>query len=362
MVVNDQFDRFYQSKRVLITGDTGFKGSWLAIWLQAMGADVYGYALPPKNHFDNYSICGLSKIIKHEDGDIRDSSSLLAFIRHIQPDIVFHLAAQAIVLESYNNPRETFETNVIGTVNVLDACREVSSVKCLINITSDKCYENQEWYWGYRESDRIGGKDPYSASKGCAEIVTSSYINSFYKRISTSLASVRAGNVIGAGDWGEHRIVPDYFRSLISGDELLIRNPLSVRPWQHVLEPLSGYLKLAKLMWSDKSFQGAWNFGPAPGGAIPVIGLINEFNKYSSKVKVNTPDSIQALHESSLLKLDVSKAAELLKWKPGLSFEETVKLTIEGYLSDINNTPSLENRINTIDTYLMIRRGANNEI
>ena len=246
------FNNIYKGKTVLVTGDTGFKGSWLVIWLLNLGADVVGYALNPKTEKDNYVICNLSDKITHIDGDIRDYQTVLKVFSKYEPEIVFHLAAQPLVLDSYKDPLYTYSTNVMGTVNFFEAVRHTPSVKVAINITSDKCYENREWVYGYREVDQVGGKDPYSASKGASEIITSSYLRSFFNQDNTAhIAPVRAGNVIGGGDWADHRIFPDCMRALLNDKPIVIRDPEAVRPWQHVLEPLSGYLSLGSLLYTE---------------------------------------------------------------------------------------------------------------
>ena len=342
----------YSGKKVLITGDTGFKGSWLALWLLELGAEVYGYSLSPEKDEDNYVVCDLENEIKHFDGDVRDLKILVDYFGKIKPDIIFHLAAQSLVLESYNDPHETFATNVMGTVNLFEAVRLTPSVKVAINVTSDKCYKNNEWIWGYRENDPMGGKDPYSASKGASEIITSSYMSSFFTKEGTAnIASVRAGNVIGAGDWAENRIIPDYFRAKKSNTELVIRNPNATRPWQHVLEPLSGYMHLASELYNvGKTFQGGWNFGPRDTMNRTVAELIEEIVKHDSNTDVvygNSGDNLEA----NLLKLDISKAVSQLNWMPVLDFEETLKYTIEGYLSDLDGNSAIGDRLKTIESY-----------
>lgn len=254
------FNSVFSGRRVLITGDTGFKGSWLSVWLREMGADVYGYALPPKTDRDNFVRTGLGGKINHCDGDVVDYDSFFAYAKKVNPEIAFHLAAQTLVIHSYENPRTTYETNLMGTVNFFEMVRNLPGLKVAINVTSDKCYENKDWVWGYRENDAMGGKDPYSSSKGCSELITAAYTHSFFSGKGQLVASGRAGNVIGAGDWAENRIVPDFFRACLDKKELVIRNPDHTRPWQHVLEPLSGYLQLAaKLYAGEKDFSGGWN-------------------------------------------------------------------------------------------------------
>ena len=278
------FRGVYKGKKVLVTGHTGFKGSWLSLWLIKLGAKVIGYALEPptnSNHFELLNLDMVSII-----GDIRDRDRLNAIFKKYKPEVVFHLAAQPLVRYSYINPVETFETNVMGTINVFEACRITESVKAIVNITSDKCYENKEWIWGYRESDPLGGYDPYSASKGCAELVTSSYRKSFFnpedysKKHNTLLASARSGNVIGGGDWGKDRLIPDIVRAISKNEKLYIRNPKATRPWQHVLEPLSGYLFLGQMLLEGKTeFADAWNFGPNEGCHTDVETVVKKIKR-----------------------------------------------------------------------------------
>ncbi|TWI93807.1 CDP-glucose 4,6-dehydratase [Mucilaginibacter frigoritolerans] len=348
------FCNCYKGKKVLITGHTGFKGSWLAIWLKYLGADVYGYALPPNSEQDNFVSCNLKDEINHFEGDVRDGEKLKEYFKQIQPEFAFHLAAQPLVLYSYQNPVSTFETNLMGTVNFFEAVRQTSSVKVAINVTSDKCYDNKEWVWGYRENDPMGGKDPYSASKGCSELITASYINSFFKNDDSCLvASARAGNVIGGGDWAMDRILPDYFRSVKDNKKLLLRNPYSTRPWQHVLEPLSGYLHLGStLLLKGRSFIGGWNFGPIDTNNYSVKDLIDKILLKDNKGGYIIPDQIEKLHEAVLLKLDVSKAVNLLNWEPVLNFDETVSFTVSGYQDDLYHTDNiLDQRIKQIKLY-----------
>jgi CDP-glucose 4,6-dehydratase len=347
------FNNIFKGKRILITGDTGFKGSWLATWLLELGAEVYGYALPPLRKEDNYNVSALSSRFKHTDGDVRDFDSMLRVFKETKPDIAFHLAAQALVLPSYKEPRETFETNLMGTVNFFEAVRLTDSVKVAVNITSDKCYQNNEWVWGYRENDPMGGNDPYSASKGCSELITNAYLLSFFNKNNVqSIATARAGNVIGAGDWAEYRIIPDYFRALKKSKSLYIRNPNATRPWQHVLEPLSGYLHLASMLYSEgDKYKSGWNFGPKDSMNYSVGELIKTIKKFETKGSYKFEGNNKKPHEANLLKLDISKAVKYLKWKPVLAFEKTVELTTTGYLNDIENKPAFENRLETINIY-----------
>jgi CDP-glucose 4,6-dehydratase len=355
------FNGVYKGKKVLITGDTGFKGSWLSVWLKELGAQVYGYALPAKTEKDNFIRCNLKNIINHKDGDIRDKDSLAKYFQDVHPDLAFHLAAQPLVLESYENPQYTFETNLMGTVNFFESIRNIESVKAAINITSDKCYHNNEWVWGYRENEPMGGDDPYSASKGCSELITNAYQKSFFNKDSNcKIASARAGNVIGGGDWAENRIVPDFFRAMEENNELSIRNPHSTRPWQHVLEPLSGYLWLgAKLYDEGERFSGSWNFGPLETTNRSVIDLINSMSNILGKGQYLIADN-KDFHEANLLKLDISKAVKYLEWYPTLDFKETIQFTVSGYIAEIDNSNVYESRIKQIESYISVAK--NNEI
>ncbi len=346
------FKNVFQNKKVLITGDTGFKGSWLAIWLIELGADVYGYSLPPKTERDNFVLTNLANKIKHLDADIRDSQKLSGYFSEINPDIAFHLAAQPLVLDSYNDPHYTFETNLMGTVDFFEAVRHTPSVKVAINVTSDKCYQNNEWVWGYRENDPMGGKDPYSASKGASELITQAYLHSFFSKNNTAnIASARAGNVIGGGDWAEFRIVPDFFKSIEKNEPLKLRYPESTRPWQHVLEPLSGYMNLAmKLFLEGKNYSGGWNFGPIGTTNQSVRVLVENMINYLGNGKYEAPEFDDKFHEAGLLNLDISKAMHHLNWKPVLDFSEIVKMTVDGYsLNDVSDI--YEARISQIKSY-----------
>jgi CDP-glucose 4,6-dehydratase len=348
------FWNIYKGKKVIITGHTGFKGSWLAIWLKELGAEVYGYSLAPLSEMDNFNTCDLIQEVGHREGDVRDLEHLKSFFREIQPAFAFHLAAQPLVLLSYKDPVETFTTNLIGTVNFLEAVRATPSVKSAINVTTDKCYDNNEWVWGYRENDPMGGKDPYSASKGCSELITSSYLESFFKSEGTcNVASGRAGNVIGGGDWASDRIIPDYFRAKKAGLQLEIRNPFATRPWQHVLEPLSGYLTLAaELYIQGKKFSGGWNFGPEDMLNYSVKELIDKIQALDSSNSYTIPADSEKMHEAVLLKLDISKAVNYLKWRPVLSIDETVEFTLKGYQDDLNETQNtLKSRVAQIQQY-----------
>jgi len=308
------FSSFYSGKRVLITGDTGFKGSWLAIWLKHMGAKVYGYALPPKTLRDNYVVCRVNDLIHHEDGDIRDKDHFGKFYNKVNPHISFHLAAQPLVLDSFKDPHYTYETNLMGTVNFFEVVRQSNNTKVAVNITSDKCYKNNEWVWGYRESDILGGKDPYSSSKGCSELITYSYLKSFFADHDCNIATARAGNVIGAGDWAKNRIVPDFFRAYMDNIKLTVRNPKATRPWQHVLESLGGYLLLSAKLYNDPSLAGGWNFGPYEEMNFKVSELVELLNEKQPLVNIEYQYE-KTSWEAGLLKLDISKALFKLKEK-----------------------------------------------
>lgn len=327
------FNDYYKGKKVLVTGHTGFKGSWLSIWLKLLGAKVYGFSLKPIYRPNNYTISGIGEKIESEKiGDIRNCKVLNKFILNIKPDIVFHLAAQPLVITSYNNPRLTYEVNIIGLINLLEILRKTNFIKNIVIITSDKCYENLEKNISYKESDKLGGKDPYSSSKACAEIIAKAYYNSFFKDKKVFISTVRAGNVIGGGDWSDYRIVPDCIRSIFEKKPLVIRNPHSFRPWQHVLEPLSGYLLLASMLSKNKIFNGeSWNFGPKPNVKLSVLDLVNNLcNELGTgKIKINT--TREKYYESKYLNLNISKAREFLNWEPIWSMNTTIKKTAEWY-------------------------------
>jgi len=331
------FHNIFKGKTVLVTGHTGFKGSWLCIWLKELGANVVGYALEPYTERDNFVVSGLEDRITHITEDIRDFQKLSKVFEEYKPDFVFHLAAQPIVRESYLNPKETYDINVGGTVNMLECCRLTDSVRVIINVTSDKCYENKEWIWGYRENDPMGGDDPYSSSKGCSELITAAYGNSFFNPIDfekhgKSLSSVRAGNVIGGGDWQKDRIIPDCVRALESKKPIKIRNPRATRPWQHVLEPLSGYLLLASRMYKERQeYCGAWNFGPNQDFIITVGEIADMIvAKWGSGSWIDKSNQKEP-HEAKLLSLDISKAKSYLKWTPVWNIEKTVEKTMDWY-------------------------------
>lgn len=329
--------KVFKDKAVLVTGHTGFKGSWLSLWLEQLGAEVIGYALDPYTPFDNFALAGLKDRVIDIRGDIRDIHRLQKTMDEYNPEFVFHLAAQPIVRLSYEKPFETYEINVMGTLNILECIKNSNSVKIGIMVTSDKCYDNREQIWGYRETDPMGGYDPYSSSKGCSEILISSYRNSYmnpkdYKNHGKSISSVRAGNVIGGGDWSFDRLVPDCIRSLIKGKAVRIRNPLSVRPWQHVLDPLYGYLLLAAKMYDDGvNYSGPWNFGPDQSSIVPVSTLAETLiEKWGSGNRIDLPGE-NAPHEASMLSLDCTKAKVRLGWKPALDLDCALEFTVEWY-------------------------------
>lgn len=336
------FSNIYSKKKVLITGHTGFKGSWLSLWLNSLGAEVHGFSLScpsEPSHFDVLNI--KEKLHSHHEGDIRDYEKVKDVIHKVKPDIIFHLAAEAIVSTCVEDPIKAFSTNLMGTVNVLEALKNQNYCQNIILITSDKCYENVEWAYGYRENDLIGGKDPYSASKACAEIAISSFHRTYFKNSDINIASARAGNVIGGGDWAKDRIIPDCIRSWSQDNEVIIRSPNSTRPWQHVLEPLSGYLRLGqRLMESPKDFRGeSFNFGPGPEVIATVEELINEMKKTwtNGAVKYGDPSKL-GLKEANLLKLNCDKAITFLDWSATLNFEETILLTCDWYKNFYNSS------------------------
>lgn len=331
------FNDVYKGKKVLITGHTGFKGSWLSIWLEKLGAQVIGYSLESPTEPSLYDICKLEQNIINITGDIRDEVKLKETFKNYKPDIVFHLAAQPLVRLSYREPKYTYETNVMGTVNVLEASKDTNSVRAVVVITTDKCYENKEWIYGYREIDPMGGYDPYSSSKGCAELIVSAYRNSFYNEKGIALSSVRAGNVIGGGDWAEDRLIPDFVRAVSENKPIVIRNPLSTRPWQHVLEPLSGYLWLGALMYENKGkYSSGWNFGPRDIDVLNVKEILNISIESFGKGKIEIDESQQP-HESNLLKLDISKAETYLKWHPIYDVRKAVDNTMQWYRAFYEN-------------------------
>ena len=332
------YNNFYHGKRVLVTGHTGFKGSWLSIWLHELGAEVIGVAQEPFSERDNFVLSGIGKKIKADlRADIRDGEKMKQIFAKYKPEIIFHLAAQPLVRLSYDIPVETYETNVMGTINILEAIRVTDSVKVGVMITTDKCYENKEQIWGYRENEPMGGYDPYSSSKGAAEIAIASWRKSFfnpeqYEKHGKSIASVRAGNVIGGGDWALDRIIPDCIKALEAGKNIEIRSPKAVRPWQHVLEPLSGYMLLASKMWNEPtSYCEGWNFGPGPESITSVWEVASKVIENYGSGELKDLSDPNALHEAKLLMLDISKAKFRLGWEPRMNIDQCIALTVDWY-------------------------------
>jgi len=328
-LVKDSYLSVFKGKRVLITGHTGFKGSWLTLLLRSLGAEVMGYALPPENENSHFNLLGLERSIRYVYADIRDGARLLSEVLDFEPEIVFHLAAQALVRQSYIDPKTAFDVNIGGGVNLLEAVRKCESIRALVFITSDKCYENLEWIWGYRETDAMGGHDPYSASKGAIEIVFSSYMRSFFAhRCEFGAATARAGNVIGGGDWATNRIIPDCIRAIQAGEPISIRSPRATRPWQHVLEPLSGYLKLGSSLYlKGHAMDGSWNFGPQVGEVQTVLDVANAIAAQFDGGRVLVDEPINMPHEAGLLQLNSDKARQLLGWQTSWDFNQTMLVT-----------------------------------
>ena len=338
---------FWKGKRVLLTGHTGFKGSWLSLWLQSMGANVVGYALAPPTNPSLFKVAEVGKGMTSIIGDIRDLEHLRKVFTEHKPEIVIHMAAQPLVRYSYSEPVETYSTNVMGTVNLLEAVRSTDSIKAVVNVTSDKCYENREWVWGYRENEAMGGYDPYSNSKGCAELVTAAYRNSYfhpekYKEHGIALASGRAGNVIGGGDWSDDRLIPDIIRAITQGKPVNIRNPLAIRPWQHVLEPLCGYLLLAQKLYEEGAgYAEGWNFGPRDEDAKPVQWIVEKLTEAWGEGANWDLDGGGHPHEAHYLKLDCSKAKARLGWYPRWNLDETLS-KIVGWQKNYQQTADMK--------------------
>lgn len=342
-----------RGKRVFITGHTGFKGAWLSLWLHRLGAKVFGYSLAPAYSESIYEQTNLRSLIKDQLADICDYPTLLASLNAFEPEIVFHLAAQPIVRISYQNPKQTFDVNVGGTVNVLEAIRNSPSVRSVICVTSDKCYKNKEWVWGYRENDELGGRDPYSASKAASEMAFAAYANSFYSFPgSPGVASVRAGNVIGGGDWAPNRIVPDCIRALRSFEPIVLRNPKATRPWQHVLEPLSGYIQLALALETDpQRFGGSWNFGPESEGVYDVYSLAKGIAAEWGHGEIQQELDPNAPHEAGLLHLSIDKARFELGWKPRWTFLDTITQTTQWYRRVNDGESALDVMLRQLELY-----------
>lgn len=327
-----QFADIYRGKRVLVTGHTGFKGSWLSLWLKQLGAEVVGISLAPETKPNHWNLLDLELTVQHHELDILQASEVASVFRSTQPEIVFHMAAQPLVRRSYRDPLETWSTNVMGTANVLEACRQTDSVRAILAVTTDKCYENKEWAWGYRENDRLGGHDPYSASKAGSELVAASYRNAFFhSEDAPLLATARAGNVIGGGDWSEDRLIPDLVRAMAAQQSLEIRSPNATRPWQHVLESLSGYLLLGqKLIEGDKNFDGAWNFGPERSGNRTVADVLKGLQTHWPEMQWHQT-AVPQPHEANLLFLDSAKAHNQLGWQPVWNLDTTLEKTADWY-------------------------------
>lgn len=328
---------FWKGRRVFLTGHTGFKGSWLSLWLQALGAQVVGYALKPPTEPSLFDVARVADGMVSLEGDVRDLDGLRRALDAHRPEIVIHMAAQPLVRYSYGHPVETYATNVMGTVHVLEAVRQTPGVRVVVNITSDKCYDNREWVWGYRENEPMGGFDPYSNSKGCAELVTSAYRSSYFHpdhfaKHGVALASARAGNVIGGGDWALDRLIPDIMRAIQAGEPVRIRSPHAIRPWQHVLEPLAGYMRLAQKLWDDTAFSESWNFGPNDEDAKPVAWIVQRLTEKWGAGAAWELDMVDGQpHEAHYLKLDCSKAKARLGWRPRWNLEQTMDSIVDWY-------------------------------
>jgi CDP-glucose 4,6-dehydratase len=331
---------FFHGKRVFVTGHTGFKGSWLCMMLKSFGANVTGYSLPALE-LSHFNLINLQKEINHIEGDILDLNKLQKAMQEASPEIIFHLAAQPFVRRSYRNPIETWQTNVIGTLNVLEATKSLKNLKAIVNITTDKCYHNKEWVYSYRETDELGGHDPYSASKAAVEILSQSYRASFLKQRGIQMATVRAGNVIGGGDFGEDRLLPAFVYAIQKNEAVIIRKPNATRPWQHVLEALHGYCLLAEKLCNNNGFDIAYNFGPQ--NCMPVIDVLKNVQKIVPSLKYKIDADAETVHEAGLLMLDNSLAKEKLNWKPTLNTVEAINLTFQWYLEYINDTKNLKN-------------------
>jgi CDP-glucose 4,6-dehydratase len=360
MVIMEQlFDGVYKKRKVLITGHTGFKGSWLCLILNKLEADIYGYALEPPTNPSLFKEAKIDELINSYIGDVRDYNNLLKVIKEVQPEIIIHMAAQALVMESYKNPRETYEINVMGAVNLLDAAMQVKSVQAIVNVTTDKCYENREWHWGYRENEPMGGYDPYSNSKGCSELVTSAFRNSYFnpaefKDHGVAIASARAGNVIGGGDWASDRLIPDFMRAISKGEQLKIRSPFAIRPWQHVLEPLTGYLTLAAKLYSEGAkYAEAWNFGPDDRDAKNVEWVTSTICKLWGKEASYRIDTNPQPHEANYLKLDCSKAKDELEWTPKWDIHTALKSIVEWNKDFLGEKDIRKVTLKQINTYFI---------
>lgn len=350
---------FWRGRKVFVTGHTGFKGSWLCLWLKHLGAEVTGYSLPPETTPNAFNILGEKNLCNYSViADIRDLTDLSSALQQSNAEIVFHLAAQPLVRRSYSEPLATLSTNIMGTANLFEAVLSSPSVRSVVNITSDKCYENQEKHQAFSESDPMGGNDPYSVSKGCAELISHSYRQSFMAQRNVALASARAGNVIGGGDWSEDRLIPDTIKAFSTNQEVIIRSPSAIRPWQHVVEPLYGYLQLAQAQYSDpQAFSGAWNFGPQAQDSISVEKVMQLLAKYwggNAGFKVQPP--AETLHEANVLLLDCNKANTQLGWQPTWNVESAIKNTVEWYKAFFNNEDMYTVSLRQIDEYSSLKK------
>ncbi|MDQ6990580.1 MAG: CDP-glucose 4,6-dehydratase [Mariprofundaceae bacterium] len=353
----NNFNSFFQGKKVFLTGHTGFKGSWLSLWLNSLGAEVKGYALVPATSPSLFQEAHIADLMESEIGDIRNLEQLRSSMTDFNPDILIHMAAQPLVRLSYKEPVETYETNVMGTVKVLEAARSCKNLKSIVSVTTDKCYENKEWIWGYRENEAMGGYDPYSSSKGCAELVTSAYRRSFMQEEGIGLASARAGNVIGGGDWADDRLIPDILSAFEKGDPVIIRNPKSTRPWQHVLEPLSGYLLLAQRLYeSPETYAEGWNFGPHDDDAKPVDWILDQMvTQWGSGASWQLDEGSHP-HEAGFLKLDISKAKARLEWKPTWHLEQTLERIVHWHQAWLDKQDMQSECLKEINQYMQDMR------
>jgi CDP-glucose 4,6-dehydratase len=357
MEIRDLFGGIYQNRKVLVTGHTGFKGSWLCLLLNKLGAVVYGYALEPPTSPSLFEEARIEEIITSYIGDIRDYNKLLSVLQEVKPEVVIHMAAQSQVRESYKNPVETYSVNVMGTVYLLEALRHTSGVKAVVNVTTDKCYENREWLWGYRENESMGGYDPYSNSKGCSELVTSAYRNSFfnpkdYQEHGVAIATARAGNVIGGGDWADNRLIPDFIRAISKGEEVKIRSPFAIRPWQHVMDSLGGYLMLAEHLYTTgPRFAEAWNFGPDDRDSKNVKWIADTFCILWGKGASFRIVKNHQHHEANYLKLDCSKAKAELGWTPKWDIRTVLESVVAWNKAYLAGEDMRQLTFNQIDTY-----------
>ncbi len=364
LVRNKLCPHFWQKKKIFVTGHSGFKGGWLSLWLQALNAEVIGFSLTPTTQPNLFTVANVGAGMTNIFGDIRDYEQLLKAITQYQPDIIIHMAAQPLVRYSYQSPIETYSINVLGTVHLLEAARQTESVKAIVNVTTDKCYENKEWFWGYRENDRLGGHDPYSSSKACAELVTSTYHNAYFRLANTvGLASARAGNVIGGGDWAQDRLIPDIVRACINHQTVTIRYPHALRPWQHVLEPLHAYLLLAQCLYeSPHLYSGAWNIGPNEDDVKPVSWIVNYVNALWANNAIWHLSQTKNPHEANHLKLDCTKAKSQLGWQPRWNLKKALRKSVGWYQAHANNQAMYEMTLDQINEFMNNTPARNNNL